>query len=518
VTVVANLEAQLAAFGEKVESLAAKTVSLERENKILREENALLKSGLFGRKTERLDPSQLGLFVGEEPVAATPELVEAKVEKQKHKGHGRAPFAPNVPRETIELDLSEEERACPSCGKEMCAIGEDVTERGHMVPAKIVVRRYVRRKYACPDGHAVRTASAPEALIDRCKYEPSVYAHVATSKYSDHLPLHRLSGIFKRHGVHLPKQTMWDMLVKVDELVAQPVLKQMRAELLESEVLHADETPVMVKNEGGKGSSQGYVWDWRAPGGDDADKSLVQFTLSRNRHGPKQMLGKWSGTLITDGYSGYGEVSRENGIRRAGCWAHARRGFKQALDLKIQGAASVLVHVQRLFWLERAMKRRVASREQKTADLIELRRRVRATRSQVVLDRIYRAAVAVDSKPSTMPKSKLGKSLGYLFNQKEPLSVFLEDPRIEIHNNDSERDLRHVVLGRNNWLAFASPRGGEVASGLYSLILSCKHAGADPEAYLEDVLVRVSTTPAKEIASLTPWAWAQAHAQATAER
>lgn len=503
----------MAELESKIESLAEQNVSLERENKILREEVALLKYGLFGRKTERLDHGQISLFAGDEadqqmPADAVP--ADAKAKKEKRKGHGRAPFAPHIPRETIELDLATEDRACPSCGKEMRAIGEDVTERGHMVPAKIVVHRYVRKKYACPDGHAVRTAQAPEALIDRCKYEPSVYAHVATSKYCDHLPLHRLSGIFKRHGVHLPKQTMWDMVVKVDELVAQPVLKQMRKELLESPILHADETPVRVRNEGGKGSTQGFVWDWRAPGGDEPDKTLVKFTLSRSRHGPKKMLGKWGGTLIIDGYTGYDEVSRENGIRRAGCWAHARRGFKQAVDLKIQDAESVLVHIQRLFWLERAMKRRVESHGQKTADLIELRRRVRAERSQVVIDRIFRVALAVDSKPSTMPKSKLGKSLGYLFNQKEPLSVFLEDPRIEVHNNDAERDLRHVVLGRNNWLVFASPRGGEVASRLYSLVLSCKHAGADPEAYLEDVLGRVSTTPATEIASLTPWAWAKA--------
>ncbi len=504
---VEKIEARFRALNEKNEALV-------RENKILREEIALLKQGIFGRKTERLDPGQLAMFAGEpegEPEEEPPpEPAKRKAKNNKRKGHGRRPFPPHVPRETIELDLDTEERACPCCGKQMHAIGEDVTERGHLVPAKLVVRRYVRKKYACPDGHTVRTAEAPQALIDRCKYEPSVYAHIATSKYCDHLPLHRLSGIFKRHGVHLPKQTMWDMLIRVDELVAQPVLRQMRVELLASEILHADETPVLVRNEGGKGSTKGYIWDWRAPGGDDVDKSLVQFTLSRNRHGPKGMLGKWSGTMITDGYPGYGEVSRENGIRRAGCWAHARRGFKQALDLKIQDAASMLVHIQRLFWLERAMKKRVASRGQKTAQLVELRRRVRTTRSRVVVERIYRAATALDSKPSTMPKSKLGKSLGYLFNQREPLCVFLEDPRIEIHNNDSERDLRHVVLGRNNWLAFASPRGGEVASRLYSLVLSCKHAGADPEAYLEDVLVRVSTTPASEIATLTPWAWAKA--------
>ena len=497
----------------KDELLAERVVVLERENKILREEIALLKKGLFGRKTERLDPDQLAMFAGgvdPEQAPAVTATSPSEEKGKKRKGHGREPFGANVPREMVELDLSHEERACPRCGKEMREIGEDVSERGHFVPAKIVVRRYVRKKYACPDGHAVRAAQAPAALIDRCKYEPSVYAHVATAKYCDHIPLHRLSGMFKRHGVHLPKQTMWDMLVKVDELVAQPVLRQMREELLQSEVLHADETPVMFRKEGGKGSSRGYVWDWRAPGGDDADKSLVQFTLTREGQAPKQMLGKWSGTLITDGYSGYNEVCRGNGIVRAGCWAHARRKFKEALDLKIQDAAPVLVHVQRLFWIERAMKRRVASRELKTADLVALRRRVRAERSATVIGRIYKAAKAVEAKRSTLPKSKLGKALGYLSNQKDTLCVFLADPRIEIHNNDSERDLRHIVVGRNNWLVFASPRGGEVASRLYSLVLSCKHAGADPEAYLEDVLLRVSTTPAREIASLTPWTWAKA--------
>ena len=309
----------------KIELLVRCIDALERENKILREEIALLKNGVFGRKTERLDPAQMAMFEGSgEPVAAPVEPAAGTREsesepKQKRKGHGRAPLSPDLPRETIDLDLTPEERACPCCGKEMRLIGEDVTERGHFVPARIVVLRYVKKKYGCPDGHTVRTAEAPDAVIDRGKYEPSVYAHIVTAKYCDHLPLHRLSGMFKRHGVHLPKQTMWDMLVTVDELVAQPVLKQMREELLESGVLHADETPVTVRNESGKGSTKGYVWDWRAPGGDEPDKSLVQFTLSRSRHGPKQMLGKWSGTLITDGYSGYGEVARDNDIRRAGC-------------------------------------------------------------------------------------------------------------------------------------------------------------------------------------------------------
>jgi transposase len=500
---------------ELLDKLEERNTALERELKILREENEILKRGLFGRKTERLEAGQLAMFLAGdgEPTQAEDAAPAPQERKKKNKGHGRAPFGAHLPRETIEVDVDESERDCPSCGKAMQPIGEDVTERGHVVPARIVVRRYVKKKYACPDGHAVKTAKAPAALIDRCKYEPSVYAHVAASKYCDHLPLNRLSGIFKRHGVHLPKQTMWDMLVKVDELVAQPVLRQMREELLESEILHADETPVPVTNEDGKGSRKGYIWDWRAPGGDGSDRSLVQFTLTRERHGPKRMLGsEWSGTLVTDGYSGFDEVVRENGIVRAGCWAHGRRKLKDALDVGSKDAALVLVHVQRLFRIERAMKERVRVRKQKTEDLVALRRGVRARLGRRVVERIFATADEVLSRRGTLPKSKLGKALRYLFNQREPLEVFLEDPRIEIHNNDAERDLRHVIVGRNNWMVFASPRGGEVASRLYSLVLSCKHAGIDPEAYLEDVLVRVSEVT--DAARLTPWAWAADHAAA----
>ena len=112
---------------------------------------------------------------------------------------------------------------------------------------------------------------------------------------------------------------------------------------------------------------------------------------------------------------------------------------------------------------------------------------------------------------STLPKSKLGKALGYLMSQRKALATFLDDPRVPIHNNDSERDLRHLAIGRKNWLVFGSQRGGEVACRLYSLMLSCKQSGVNPEAYLEDVLMRVASTPSSEVATLTPWAWGAAH-------
>ncbi len=505
---VSSLRAEQDSLRADQEKWREKNDTLSRENKILREEVALLKLGLYGRRSERLAPGQLGFFETSPEPAATESPQPSAAKPKKKKGHGRAAFSPNLPREVIELDVAESERRCGCCGKPMKRIGEEVTERGHCIPARLVVKRYVRPKYACPDGHGVKTAALPDGVIDGGKYEASVYAHIATAKYADHLPLHRLEGIFKRYGEHLPKQSMWDMLVRTDELAAKPVLKQMRAELLVEEVLHADETPVTMRLEDGKGTKSGYAWGWRnlrRPG--QPSKALIEFRTSRGRDGPIRFLGDWTGTLILDGYSGYDEVIRTNRIRRAGCWSHARRKLKEALDTGSAGAAGVLDLVQKLFAVERPINERVLAGEICREEQLELRRVARAEQSRGIIDAIYAEAEVLGRQRSTLPKSKLGKALGYLASQRPALSLFLDDPRIPIHNNDSERDLRHLAIGRKNWLVFGSQRGGEVACRLYSLMLSCKQAGADPEAYLEDVLMRVASTPASEIASLTPWAW-----------
>ena len=128
------------------------------------------------------------------------------------------------------------------------------------------------------------------------------------------------------------------------------------------------------------------------------------------------------------------------------------------------------------------------------------------------MERIHAESESVGRKRSTLPESKLGKAITYLENQREPLGVFLSNPRVPMHNNDQERDIRHIITGRKNWLLFASPRMGEVACRLYSLILSCIQNEVNPEAYIEDVLMAVATTPMSEIANLTPWAWNRARA------
>ena len=179
------------------------------------------------------------------------------------------------------------------------------------------------------------------------------------------------------------------------------------------------------------------------------------------------------------------------------------------MDTGTKAAVPLIRAIGRIFWIERAIRRRAEERELSDDKRLALRAEVRSRlgrRAVADLDAVVRR---LREDPTTLPKSLLGKALTYFENQWEPLTRFLDVPEIETHNNDAERALRHVVTGRKNWLFFGSPRGAEVGANLFSLVASCKALGVNPEAYLEDVLRRVDTTPASEIASLTPWAWAR---------
>ena len=499
-TQLAAKQAEIDAKSVEVEEKAARIAELT-------EQIAYLRRQIFGRRRETIDPNQLALFESMER-----ELLEltqpAKSKKKPKQGHGRALFPADLPRETITLDLPEADQICPDCGDALKHIGIDATERGHIIPARMSVKRYERHKYACSKGHAVRVAPLPDGVVDRGKYEASVYAFVATSKYADHLPLNRIQQIFKRYGTHLPRQTMWDLLVRLDELVAQPVLKQMRAELLEEQALQTDETPIRVQREGEKGTSQGWLWSWRNVRGSPVEKVVADFRMDRSADGPSQFLGDWSGILLTDGFDGVNPIAVKNDITRAGCFAHARRKFRDALESGDNRAATAMRLIQELFRIEGEVTAQAADGNLDLVETAAMRLVERNQQSRSILEQLFEEAFVLDADASIPRGSRLQKAVTYLINQRAALLAHLQHGEIPIHNNDTERDLRHVAVGRKNWMIFGSQRGGEVAARLYSLALSCKLNGVDVQAYLEDALGLVGTTPASEIAKLTPWGWA----------
>ena len=294
---------------------------------------------------------------------------------------------------------------------------------------------------------------------------------------------------------------------RLDDVLARPILKQMHRELLEEDTLQADETTINVQAEGQKGTTRGILWAWRNVRGSPQQKVLAEFRDDRSARGPDSFLGDWSGTLLTDGYDGVNPVAVRNDIARAGCWSHARRKFRDSMKSNGKKASAILRPIQRLFWIERAITARPRATGLDLEALGELRLEVRDRRSRRVLKQIYELGFILDEDPKVTGKSLLQKAVTYLINQREGLTAMLRHGKIPIHNNDTERDLRHVVTGRKNWLLFGSARGGVVAGRLYSLVMSCKLNGVNVSEYIEDVLGRISTTPASEIAKLTPWGW-----------
>jgi transposase len=151
----------------------------------------------------------------------------------------------SLERRRVVFDLAAEERRCPECHSELKYIGEEISERLEYVPASLHVIEEACQKYACPKGCTVVTAAKPPAPVEKGMAGPGLLAHVAVSKYGDHLPLHRQEAIFARQGVELSRQTMCDWMRQGAELVS-PLYELMKERALRSKVVQTDDTPVPV--------------------------------------------------------------------------------------------------------------------------------------------------------------------------------------------------------------------------------------------------------------------------------
>ena len=435
-----------------------------------------LKRQLFGKKSEKLDPAQRLLFEN------LYDQVKAKIDQQKpskaktvrerkradHKG--RNPLPMDLPREVIEIDPTDEEKTCPVCHKEKQRIGSEETEKLEYIPASFYVKKYVRYKYACKECEShISIGQLPPMAIDKGIAGEGLLAHVITSKYCDHNPLNRLEGILKRHGVDINVSTMCDWVGKSADLL-EPLVKRMHAKILQSPKINTDDTPIPVKSKKRRGSTyNGYLWVYV----DKEHNVVFDFTPTRSRDGPVKFLGKYSGYVQADAYSGYDEFFRKSDATEVGCHAHARRKFDYSLDTDPVRAARLLVLWGRLYDIERKAKEENYSSEQ----LLEARQK----EAKPILAEIK--TVLDEYKNQVLPKSPIGKAITYSLNQWEALNRYVDDPMLEIDNNLSERILRMVVIGRKNYMFAGSEAGAWRAAIIYSLVASCKLNGIDPFRY-----------------------------------
>ena len=463
----------------------------------------------YGRKGEAVDPGQLLLFA-QEVLAQTepppPPPPAAPGPNPKRDGHGRKPLPAGLPRKRVVHDVAPEDRACPECGVERRPIGEEVREQLEYVPASLIVLEHVRPKYACRGcaAHVVIAGRLPEP-IEKGLPGTGLLAHVAVSKYLDHLPLYRLEGIFKRHGVELSRSTMCDWMATCASLL-DPVVAAMARRILASKVIGTDDTPVTVQDHGGKGTKTGRLWAYL---GDRDNRFVVyDYTPDRSGDGPERFLkGYRAGYLQSDAYSGYNGL-HSRGVIEVGCWAHARRKFYDARTSDPERAHAAIAWIGRLYEVESDAK------ERKLDDAT--RHALRQERSRPLLESFGEWLTA--EAPGVLPKSPLGEAISYTRSNWTALSRYLDAGFLSIDNNATENALRPIALGRRNWLFCGSDRGGRTAATLMSLTASCKALGVEPFAYLRDVLDRVSTHPNSRIEELLPDRWKPAEVTAPPDR
>jgi transposase len=479
---------------------------------------------LYGRKSEKLDPNQLLLFAqeiveaaGPEPrpeLESTPEPVPPAPAKPPIKGHGRKPLPASLPRRRVVHDVPPEERLCPDCGLERACFGEEIREQLEYVPASIIIIEHVRPKYACEgcEAHVVIAERLPEP-IEKGLPGPGLLAHVAVSKYADHLPLYRQEGIFKRSGVELSRSTMCDWMAAAADLLA-PIVKAMLKRVLMSDVVQTDDTPVKVQDHDGKGIKTGRLW---VHIGDHSNRFTVyDYTPDHTAAGPGRIFKGYKGYLQADACSVYDALFADGTIIEVGCWMHARRKFYEARTSDPTRSHVMLAWIAGLYEVEDDAKGARKKRpEWNDATWHAYRYDLRLARSKPILDAILTWLEGERGK--VLPKSPLGEAIGYALNHWAALIRPLEAGFLEIDNGESERAIKPVAIGRRNWLFAGSDNGGKTAAVLMSLCTTCKGLGIDPQAYLRDLLDRISTHPAKRITELLPDRWQELRRAGDAE-
>jgi transposase len=477
--------------------------------------DALLRR-LYGPRPGPVNPDQPLLFAqadeAPEPPPAAPGEPEPKRRGRTNRPHGRRQPARTLRHEARRYELTPAERLCPECGHERQEIGVETSKQYDYKPAEVFVIEHQRVKYACRccQGQVVSAAKPPQP-IDRGLPGPGLLAQVIVDKYQDHLPLYRSEARFARLGVTLPRSTMCDWMAAAAGLLTPLYLLLVR-HVLASKVLHTDDTTVPVRDEAQSTHRYGRLWDYIG----DADHAGVVFdyTPTHARDGPATFLRDFRGYLQADAYGGYDGIYAGSGgaVVEVACWAHARNKFKEAQATDPERALAAKAWVRRLYDVEDEAKAEVARHGLAGAAAAAVFLRLRQEKSVPLLTSLGQWLQAQQGQ--VLPKSPIAAAINYVLNQWRALNRYTADGDLHIDNNVSERTLKLVGIGRNNWLFVGSDAGGQTAAVLFSFTATCKHLGIDTFAYLRDVLTRLPTLPAEDLEELLPHRWQAARVAA----
>jgi transposase len=460
----------------------------------------LLLQKIKGSRQERIDPDQLLLFSPDELQEMADQMGQGQPEedviddqpagKRRRKSPGRVGKLPeHLKREIIRHELSLEERLCPCCGEERQEIGVESSEQLEWIPARLKVLQHDRVKYACRGCQEhVAIADKPPQPIEKGLPGPGLCAHTTLSKFGDHQPNYRQEDIHSRLGMTIRRSTLCGWQAALAEL-ALPLVLRMKFLILQSQVIHTDDTSIKMLQPG-RGTTQTakfwpYLGDWLHP------YAVYDFTLTRERDGPQKFLEGFKGYLQADAYSGYDAIFAGDQVLEVACWVHARRYWHQAIDNDPLRANHALGFIARLSQIETQLRKKYPALNLQGERDFAAVAAARQEHSVPILTDFKAWLDEENENRRILPKSPIRAAFTYVLNQWEALCRYTEQGFLAWDNNVAERLVKLPAIGRKNFLFVGSPNAGRGAATMYSLVSSAKANGVEPFAWLKDLFTQL---------------------------
>ena len=517
----ALLKAMIAALQAENARMSATIRAHDQLIQTLRLRIAKLKKQAFGKSSEKVEREieQLELALEDLLIAAAESTTapaedaaddtsaSANDETAECKPRRRPRVSDATPRVRRELDPGT---CCPDCGGDLRLVGEDVSEMLDLVAAQLKVLQIARLKKSCRRCETMVQEPAPSRPIPGSMASAALLAYILVSKFDDHIPLYRLNEIFARMGADIPDSTLVDWCGRAMKVLA-PLIERIEADIMASDLLHADDTPIRVLDKSlrdrglGKGVKKGRIWayvrDQRPWAGASPPGAVYTFAPDWKEEHVHRHLSNTRGILQADAYKGYAKLYAPDAdgtprLREAACWAHLRRDFHDEWSkTKSAIAREALDRIGKLYDIEREI----------TGQPADIRLAARQKHSASKVEAFF---VWAESQLALIPgKGDLAKAFRYGLSRRTAFSLFLEDGRVAIDNNPAERALRPIGIGRKNWLFAGADTGAETLARAMTVVETAKLNGLDPQAYLTDILARIHDHKINRLDELLPWNW-----------
>lgn len=468
----------------------------------LEQENAWLKRQIFESRNEKMMPVSDGSdflpgmeIPAEEKVVPETRHVEAHERKVREK-NGWDEIPDGLPVEETIIDVPEPKRE----GMEL--IGYDESRR-IAYRSGLYVKLIKRAKYAAKNDALRGVVTAPpagdyfDAPSGKTKFDASFTAKVVSDKIENALPLDRQSKIFSREGFPVSPSTLGH-LFKNTATALETLYERMIEIIMANEILHVDETFMkLLIPKRGKCKT---VYLWCRMSGSGPPLATFHFANSRTKEVAQLLLENYTGTIIRDDYAAYHSLKN---CRAACCWAHVQRRLKSAYEKGYIKAFEPMEMIRELYKIESEAKELAGRKGTETA-LFQARKTARRESRKIVADFFE---LCRSLKETEVPSSLVAEAVSYALNIEKELKEFLDNPKLNIDNNPAERMMKAIAISRKNWLFTASEAGGKNLAILFSFSETCKANNVNFRLWLEDVLPRLNTTPAKQTDTLLPHLW-----------